>query len=60
MKRMERFRQILRNTDANYEGTGNYRVWADHTGYEIEFFYVSTSKLTANIIYENMLSQVES
>ena len=60
MKCMARVCQILCNTYGNPEGTDNYRVWKDHTEYEIGFFDGSTSKLTANAIYEDMLSQVDS
>ena len=60
MKRTERFRQILCNVYGNPEGTGNYRARSDHTENEIGFFDGSTSKLTMNIISENMLSQVDS
>ena len=34
--------------------------WTDHTEHEIELCDVSDSKLTENIISENMLSQVDS
>ena len=59
MKQMVRARQIIRDTDSNCEGTGNYKAWADYTEYEIELCDRSNSKLTANIIYANMLSQAD-
>ena len=49
MKWMERVCQRLLDADGNTEGIGNYRAWTDQ----------STSKLTTNIIVENMLSQVD-
>ena len=57
---MERVFQRLRDADENLEGTGNYRAWADHTEYGIGFCDESTSKLTTNIIAENMYSRVKS
>ena len=57
---MEIVLHILCNAYGNPEGNGNYRVWADHSKLEIEFCDVSTSKLTGNIISQNMLSQVDS
>ena len=60
MKKMTRVHQILHSKYGNNDCTGNYRAWEYHTDYEIEFFYGSTSKLTANIIAEKMLSQVDS
>ena len=42
--------QIYLHTDFNPEGTGNYRVWEDHTEYTIEMFHEPTSKLTAKTI----------
>ena len=58
IKRMARLRQIFRDSYGNPEGTGKYRAWVYDTDYEIGFFDVSTSKLTVNIVAENMLSQV--
>ena len=60
MKRVTRFCQILCNAYHNTEIAGNYRARLDHTEYEIEFCDGPTSKLTTNIISENMLSQVNS
>ena len=60
IKWMARVYQILHDADVNSEVTGNYRVWTDHTKYKTGFIYGSTSKLTANDIYENMFSMVDS
>ena len=57
---MERDRKILHCAYGNPEGNGNYRLWEEHTEYEIEFCDGSTSKLTVHIISENMLYQVNS
>ena len=54
MKRVGKVQQILHDVYGNAEGTGNYRAWEDHTYNEIEFFDESTSKLTVNIISENI------
>ena len=59
MKRTTIVCRRLRNTEDNTESTGNYRTWEDHTEYEMEFCDVSISKITTNIIAENMLSQRE-
>ena len=58
MKRMARVCQIFSYLDGNPEGTGKYRAWVYDTDDEIGFCGVSTSKLTANIVSEKMLSQV--
>ena len=58
MKRMERVRQRFHDSDGNPEGTGKYRAWVYNTDYEIGFCDVSTSKITAKIFVEKMLSQV--
>ena len=50
IKRMARVWKIFLNADGNPEVTGNYKVWVDHTEYEIGFCDGSTSKPTANII----------
>ena len=35
MKPMKRVHQRFRDTYGNPEGTDNYKVWAEHTEYEI-------------------------
>ena len=59
VNRMARVRKRIRDENNNPEDGGSYKPWADHSTYEVEFADGTTSVLTANIIAQNMLSQVD-
>ena len=46
--------------DKSSTGEGNYNPVHDKSLYEVEYPYVTTQQLAANMITENMMSQVDS
>ena len=58
-KLMGKFRKRVRYDDTS-TGEGNYNAMHDKSLYEVEYPDGTTEQLAANIIAENMLSQVDS
>ena len=58
-KIMREVRKRVRYDDT-ITGEGNYNAMQDKSLYEVEYPYGTTEKLAANIIAENMISQVDS
>ena len=57
---MDRVTNIVNDKEVNPRGIENPTLFADHSLYEVSFTNGRTEDLTVNVIYENMLLQVDS
>ena len=58
-KIMARFTKRVKDNKGNPRKIEHPALFADHSLYEVSFTNGQTEELTANVIYENMLSQVD-
>ena len=56
---MGKVRKCVRYDDTS-SGEGNYNAMHENSLYEVEYPYGTTEQLAANIVAENMMSQVDS
>ena len=59
-KSMARITKSVKENEENPRGVEHPTLFADHSLYEVSFTNVQTEDLTANMISENMISQVDS